>query len=298
MTRVLVVDDSPTTRRIVRRALVMSGVPEMGISEAEDGREALNKICAEKPSLVLSDVNMPIMDGFQLLTEMGSRGLMDRTSVVVITSRSSKKDRGRLLELGAKTVIKKPFPVHALGAYIAPYLVTSDEVAAESVDEPDIEAEGSTAPRDEAIGQALSAALSHTLELTAFLDVVPVDVTDLAEDAVFHYSELSLTLGVFGRLWVAAPADSIELFAHSGTEENGHRSNCVARHANALAELVNVLAGEFCSEYLGDEAEFEFGLPSSKVLLTRDSLLDDGYVFGLDGGSQLLLAGLTPTNHG
>ena len=111
MTRVLVVDDSPTTRRIVRRALVMSGVPEMGISEAEDGREALNKICAEKPSLVLSDVNMPIMDGFQLLTEMGSRGLMDRTSVVVITSRSSKKDRGRLLELGAKTVIKKPFPV-------------------------------------------------------------------------------------------------------------------------------------------------------------------------------------------
>tara|TARA_R110002096_G_scaffold77896_1_gene183142 strand:- start:55671 stop:56414 length:744 start_codon:yes stop_codon:yes gene_type:complete len=178
MTRVLVVDDSATTRSVVRRALAMSGVPAAGIREAANGVEALLKISEERPQLVLSDVNMPSMDGFELLQEMRKRGHIGKIPVVMITSRSSLRDRNRLIELGAEAVIRKPFPVHALRTYIEPYL--SVRSCGDPNDAANANATSLGAFGEEEFSEALTSALATTLELTAFLEAKPAKIPDSA----------------------------------------------------------------------------------------------------------------------
>ena len=294
MTRVLVVDDSATTRRVVRRALTMSGIPNGGIREAANGLEALSKIAEDEPQLILSDVNMPLMDGFQFLEAMQERGYMGGIPVVMITSRSSMADRKRLLGLGAEAVIKKPFPMHALRTYIEPYLipeplpepVPEPVTVAVTVDEPgsDFDAFG----EDEFAG-ALYSSLKHTLELTAFLEAHPAQVPANSEQAVYYYAALSITDGHQGRLWMAGNPAAVEQFLEAGAQ-----GNAVALRADALTELVNALAGEFCADLLGAESDYAFGLPVCDVLVGSDDRLDGGYVFALEDPEQILLVGYQP----
>jgi CheY-like chemotaxis protein len=298
MTRVLVVDDSAATRRIVRRALTTSGVPNACIREAVNGIEALARIAEDPPQLVLSDVNMPLMDGFELLEEMQNKGYIGTIPVVMITTRSSIQDRNRLVGLGAETVIRKPFPVHALRTYIEPYLaqpLVPKSVArlrpppVVAIADDEIGAFG-----EEEFAEALSSSLAITLELAAFLQATPTKRLEQAElPEVYYYAEIAITRGHYGRLWIAGPAGAVDQFVDAGVARAG-QDNVVAYRADALTEFLNALAGEFCAELLGNQSDYAFGLPTCDVLLSSDTRLHGGSVFCLDEPKDVVLIGYRP----
>lgn len=104
--RVMVVDDSITVRRVTARLLEQHGMTAM---TARDGVEALQKIQEQMPDLILLDVEMPRMDGFELLANLKSNAALQAIPVVMITSRTGDKHRNRALDLGAAAYLGKPY---------------------------------------------------------------------------------------------------------------------------------------------------------------------------------------------
>lgn len=107
--KVLIVDDSNTMRKIVTRALRQAGLDFEEILEATDGQEALDKIRENPVDIVLSDINMPNMDGLTFLREKGADGAIKDIPVVMITTEAGDDVIGEARSLGAAGSIKKPF---------------------------------------------------------------------------------------------------------------------------------------------------------------------------------------------
>ena len=104
--RCLVVEDSPTMRQLVVFAL--KRVPELEIVEASDGVDALKKLPGQKFDLVLTDINMPIMDGLKLVKRIRTDDAHKDVPIMIITTEGSQEDRTRALALGANAYITKP----------------------------------------------------------------------------------------------------------------------------------------------------------------------------------------------
>jgi len=104
--QILVVDDSITVRRVTARLLERHG---MAVTTARDGVDALQKLQEQPPDLVLLDVEMPRMDGFELLANMQSSDALQAIPVVMVTSRTGDKHRERALALGAAEYLGKPY---------------------------------------------------------------------------------------------------------------------------------------------------------------------------------------------
>lgn len=107
--RVLVIDDSSTMRKIVSRALRQAGLDFDEILEAADGQEALNLLENENVDLILSDINMPNMDGIEFLRQKREIDAIKNIPVVMITTEGGADIIGEAKELGAAGNIKKPF---------------------------------------------------------------------------------------------------------------------------------------------------------------------------------------------
>lgn len=110
--RILVVDDEPRMRRFVRMNLELEGYD---VSEADNGLVALNKVRDEIPDLVLLDVAMPTMEGFETLERIRS---VSSVPVVMLTVKSDEDDRVRGLDLGADDYVTKPFSPRELSSRI------------------------------------------------------------------------------------------------------------------------------------------------------------------------------------
>ena len=104
---ILVVDDSRAMRMIVRRTLRQAGFDNINVTEAENGREALMKIQEIRPDLILSDWNMPEMDGMGLLRTLRHNKVFIRFGFV--TAQGSPEMRERARNAGANFLISKPF---------------------------------------------------------------------------------------------------------------------------------------------------------------------------------------------
>lgn len=110
--RVLVVDDEPRIRRFVRMNLDLEGYE---VTEADDGLAALNKVRDALPDLVLLDVMMPDMDGFETLERIRE---VSSVPVIMLTVKSDEDDRIRGLDLGADDYVTKPFSPRELSSRI------------------------------------------------------------------------------------------------------------------------------------------------------------------------------------
>lgn len=122
--RALIVDDSPVTRRVIRRMLDMLDLPIARISEAGDGLEAL--VCArEGADLLITDLHMPNLDGEGLLDRLADEGLLRDLQVVVCTSDRSLARHAAVRARGAHAVIIKPITPETLGASLAPLALRS-----------------------------------------------------------------------------------------------------------------------------------------------------------------------------
>ncbi|MGN1056793.1 MAG: chemotaxis response regulator CheY [Comamonas sp.] len=105
--RFLIVDDFSTMRRIVRNLLKESGYTEA--DEAEDGVVALHKLRNSKFDFVVTDINMPNMNGFQLLNEIKSDDKLKHLPVLMVTAEARKEDIVAAAQAGAAGYIVKPF---------------------------------------------------------------------------------------------------------------------------------------------------------------------------------------------
>ena len=103
----LVVEDSPTMRQLISFSL--KRFQNARIIEAADGIDALRKLAGpEKIDLILTDINMPVMDGLKLVTLVRQSDLLREIPIIIITTEGAEEDRERGLALGANAYIAKP----------------------------------------------------------------------------------------------------------------------------------------------------------------------------------------------
>jgi CheY-like chemotaxis protein len=103
--RVLVVDDNPVSRELIREIL---DSPDLQVSEAADGREALQRILGERPDLVLADIQMPGLNGFEVLRRIREDNRMSHTLVLAFTAFAMREDRQKALAAGFDGYVTKP----------------------------------------------------------------------------------------------------------------------------------------------------------------------------------------------
>jgi two-component system chemotaxis response regulator CheY len=106
---VLVVDDSAAIRKILTRVLRQTGMAIQTIHEAGDGQDALALMAQHRIDLVLSDINMPKMDGLQLLGALKASPQWRNIPVVMITTEGGETKVAEAVKLGAAGYVRKPF---------------------------------------------------------------------------------------------------------------------------------------------------------------------------------------------
>jgi two-component system chemotaxis response regulator CheY len=106
---VLVVDDSAAIRKILQRVLRQTGMAINAIHEAGDGQEALDLLRSRRIDLVLTDINMPRMDGLELLAAIKGSSTWAGVPVVMITTEGGETKVAEAVRLGAAGYVRKPF---------------------------------------------------------------------------------------------------------------------------------------------------------------------------------------------
>ena len=123
MTNVLIVDDSVAIRMVLQRALRRADLPLDKVFEAGDGCAAIEILKSEKVGVILSDINMPNMDGLQLLAALKASGESAEVPVVMISTESTPSKVMEAVRLGAKGFIKKPFAPDEIRDKLAAFFV-------------------------------------------------------------------------------------------------------------------------------------------------------------------------------
>ena len=108
MKRIIIADDSTTARMFIKRCLQIIGLGDVEMIEAEHGKEALAAAKAQDVDLLLTDLNMPVMDGETLIKWVKASPKLGDLPVIVITSAGNPAKEAQLLELGAHRVLNKP----------------------------------------------------------------------------------------------------------------------------------------------------------------------------------------------
>jgi two-component system chemotaxis response regulator CheY len=118
--RTLIVDDSSVMRKIVERALRQAGLDLAAVHEAGSGSEGLELLKAESVDLILSDINMPAMDGLEFLRQIRAQNLAPGVPVVMITTESSEEHVRQAIQAGAQGYIRKPFTAEQVKERVLP----------------------------------------------------------------------------------------------------------------------------------------------------------------------------------
>jgi two-component system chemotaxis response regulator CheY len=126
----MIVDDSSVMRKVVERTLRQAGLSISEVLEASDGLEALALLRARmpelaRPRLILSDVNMPIMNGFEFVEQLRDQALMEDVPVVMITTESAELQVRRAIGAGVAAYMRKPFTAEQMKAILLQVLGNS-----------------------------------------------------------------------------------------------------------------------------------------------------------------------------
>lgn len=120
--RAMIVDDSAVMRKIVERSLRQAGLDLAKVLEAGNGAEALGVLRAETVDLILSDINMPVMDGLEFIRQVQGKTPPVEAPIVMITTEGSESHVVQALQLGAKGYIRKPFTSDQVKEHVIPLL--------------------------------------------------------------------------------------------------------------------------------------------------------------------------------
>ena len=117
--KILVVEDNQDSRELVVKVLKNKGYQMI---EAADGEEALEKAMAEKPSLILMDISIPKLDGYEVTKRLKSQEEFREIPIVALTAHAMKGDREKFISVGFEGYISKPINVHEFPEQIRAYL--------------------------------------------------------------------------------------------------------------------------------------------------------------------------------
>lgn len=120
--KVLIVDDSSVMRKIVERALRQAGLELTEVLEASNGAEALTQVEKGGLDMILSDINMPVMDGLEFLKNLAGVEAAKGVPVIMITTEGSEARVVEALSAGAKGYLRKPFTPEQVKERVAPLL--------------------------------------------------------------------------------------------------------------------------------------------------------------------------------
>lgn len=221
---ILVVDDSDVIRSMIMRTLSLAEIPIGTVFEASNGREALDVLDESWVDLVLADINMPVMNGEEMLKTMQSRPEMADTPVIVVSTEGATERVDQMLAGGVSAWVRKPFTPEQIRDVIL------------SVTESWPPLEERNAHLDKVIGSVL--------ETFAFVSPEPID----GEQASLPAGDLMCASITFsgatsGAMVVYAPQSlCVEMAANilgiEGDEEDAH-----FKGADTLGEVVNIAAG-------------------------------------------------------
>jgi two-component system cell cycle response regulator DivK len=117
--KILIVDDNGDSRELVVKILKNKGYQ---IIEAIDGEDALEKAITENPDLILMDISIPKIDGYEVTRRLKSQIGFKDTPIIALTAHAMKGDREKALEAGCEGYISKPIDIHELPNQIKSYL--------------------------------------------------------------------------------------------------------------------------------------------------------------------------------
>lgn len=108
MKKIIVADDSALARSFIIKCIEISGMEDVTFIEAKDGNEVLDKVREEAPDLILTDLNMPNLNGLELVKKIKEEPQNSDIPIVVITSAGNTKEREEFLSLGVNQIASKP----------------------------------------------------------------------------------------------------------------------------------------------------------------------------------------------
>lgn len=117
--KILVVDDNQDNRELVVKVLRSKNYQMI---EASDGEEALKKAISESPDLILMDISIPGLDGYEVTRRLKSREEFRNVPIIALTAHVMKGDREKALSAGCEGYIAKPFSIHELPGQVERYL--------------------------------------------------------------------------------------------------------------------------------------------------------------------------------
>ena len=117
--KILIVEDNQDSRELVVKILKNRGYQ---LIEAVDGEDALEKAIAERPDLILMDISIPKIDGYEVTRMLKSRKEFKYTPIIALTAHAMKGDREKAMESGCEGYIAKPINIHELPEQIKSYL--------------------------------------------------------------------------------------------------------------------------------------------------------------------------------
>jgi two-component system chemotaxis response regulator CheY len=121
MERVLIVDDSSTMRKIITRSLRQAGFDIGEILEAENGQAGLERLAGAQVGIILTDINMPVMDGLTFIGNIRANAAWNGIPIIVITTEGAEALVKEAIKKGANNLIKKPFTPEQIKEKLAPY---------------------------------------------------------------------------------------------------------------------------------------------------------------------------------
>ncbi len=228
---ILIVDDSAVTRTMIKRTIGMTGLEVGRIHEAADGKAALELMRSHPMDLVLADLNMPVMDGSEMIHQMSGDDALKKIPVVVISAQPDQTKVARLKEQGVVGYLAKPFTPEGLRDLICP-VVKGPECERYAAAEAE--------KAEESFNMTLLESLAEALEVMAFVSPelpespwTPVASPELRIIRVgFHDAK------VRGSLALAASEEFGSTIAGNCGDEHA-----VADANDALKELANVTCG-------------------------------------------------------
>ncbi len=119
---ILIVDDSAMMRKIILRALTLAGLEFQRVIEAGDGAEALEILKVQTVELIMCDINMPVMNGLDMLKNLRALNLAVDVPIVMVTTESSSEHVRQAVAVGASGYIRKPFTPDQVKQKVIPLL--------------------------------------------------------------------------------------------------------------------------------------------------------------------------------
>lgn len=131
---VLIVDDSATIRQMIKRTMGIAGLDVGEIYEASNGIEALAALHDHSVTVMVVDINMPTMNGIQLLTRMKENEQLKNIPIVIASTEGSQQRINQMSDFGAFGYVRKPFQPEQLRDVLKPLLGVTDDSGTEDSD--------------------------------------------------------------------------------------------------------------------------------------------------------------------